>query len=95
MKPTLSDRECTAFVAIEKAPKDGTPQLVFVGACKGLPAFVTIAAYHEDGGWTADEFREAQYYMPGASAALKAFAEAMFDRGAEYAMQQLLQALPD
>lgn len=53
---------------IETAPTDGTPILVYAQdttvACDDpLTPFITVCAYHENGGFCVCEIREATHWM--------------------------------
>jgi len=48
---------------IETAKTDGTKYVVWAAEAHGLPAFVTIAAYHPDAGWCVDELRPVTHWL--------------------------------
>lgn len=49
---------------IKTVPKDGTRVLIYVSAYETLPGFITVAYYHSEGGWCADELRRTTHWMP-------------------------------
>ncbi len=52
-----------AWQPIATAPKD-QQVFVYVSPAHGLPGFVSIAAWHPEAGWCADELRQITHWMP-------------------------------